>query len=891
MKRYIQVVLLIFSFSMIQAQNVSPWKRIISSQNLQSTRLDLNGDTKNGLYYELDQSKLKSSLDTIHTSNRLTKVIIEIPNTNGELEKYEIHEFSNFEPDLQAQFPEIRAYIGRSLSDKEAILYCSFSPKGIQTMVVRLGKPSEFIEKVSRGSEIYELFDSNTKKSDELPLYCATLEKGLNSSINKATIAATSFAGQYKTLRLAIACTAEYTTYFGGVSQALAAINATLTRVNGIFNRDLSLHLNLIANTTAIIYTNPATDPFSPANSGVNGAWNLELQRDLTTKIGNANYDIGHLFGASGGGGNAGCIGCVCQNPLSSNDVAKGGGFSSPANNKPEGDTFDIDFVAHEIGHQLGANHTFSHEVEGTGVNVEPGGGSTIMGYAGVTDYNVQSHSDDYFAYVSINQIRNNLASKTCPISSIISNTPPVANAGEDFVIPKGTPFVLKGSSSNPNDATLSYCWEQNDTAIQATGENSIAFSTKTDGPLFRSFPPTKLPNRFMPEQNKVIANVLNSTWESVSDISRTLHFTLTVRDNGVNGLAQTTTDSMMVTVDADKGPFEITSQNTTDLSWKPLSLQTINWTVNNTHQLPGSTNVNIKLSLDGGLTFPILLKMNTPNDGSELIVVPNGTSGKNCRILIEPTDNIYYAINKEPFAIGYTTETSCVTYNFESPFAIPESSLYTSKSITVPDTNSIVSDVNVSLRLTHEYLADIQVEILNPQGKKVQLFERDCGDTNGSLVLNYDDLGGVISCGKKTTQIVAPFEPLSLFNELNPSGIWSLRVRDEFAGDNGTLDAAAVTICTKKFTPIAPLQINLSEVMIYPNPTQGDFVILFSSIFNSGVTITVHDIMGKKVYEKIFPSSPLFNEFIQLNSLQSGVYFVTVIDSYTTTVKKIIKY
>mgnify|MGYP006156832257 FL=1 len=211
MKRYIQVVLLIFSFSMIQAQNVSPWKRIISSQNLQSTRLDLNGDPKNGLYYELDQSKLKSSLDTIHTSNRLTKVIIEIPNTNGELEKYEIHEFSNFEPDLQAQFPEIRAYIGRSLSDKEAILYCSFSPKGIQTMVVRLGKPSEFIEKVSRGSEIYELFDSNTKKSDELPLYCATLEKGLNSSINKATIAATSFAGQYKTLRLAIACTAEYT--------------------------------------------------------------------------------------------------------------------------------------------------------------------------------------------------------------------------------------------------------------------------------------------------------------------------------------------------------------------------------------------------------------------------------------------------------------------------------------------------------------------------------------------------------------------------------------------------------------------------------------------------------------------------------------------------------
>ncbi len=889
MKRHLLLALLFFSFSLIHSQNGSPWKRVAASSNLATTRWNVNGISKKELVFELDKAVVKRTLEPLQEANNPSQVVIEIPNTKGELEKYEIHEFSNFDTDLQAQFPSIRAYVGSSLSDKTATLYCSFSPKGIQTMVLRSDKPTEFIEKISGNQEIYTVFDSNHNKSNEQLLHCATIDKAHSKPSGKLTTAATSNGESYKTLRLAVACTAEYTAYFGGTFQALEAINATLSRVNGIFNRDLSLHLNLISSATVLLYTNPATDPFSPANSGANGNWNVELQRDLTAKIGNANYDIGHLFGASGGGGNAGCIGCVCQDPVSLNDVAKGGGFSSPADGKPEGDTFDIDFVAHEIGHQLGANHTFSHETEGTGVNVEPGGGSTIMSYAGVTDYNIQSHSDDYFAYVSIDQIRKNLASKSCPVSSIIPNTKHKANAGEDFVIPKSTPFVLKGSSSNPNGAALSYCWEQNDTAITSFGANSIAFPTKKDGPLFRSFPPTNSPNRFMPELAKVVSNSLNSQWESVVDIARTMHFTLTVRDNGGIGLAQADTDAMTVTVDATKGPFEITSQNTSNLSWKPLSLETINWAVNSTDQLPGSANVNIKLSIDGGLTFPIFLKTNTPNDGSERIFVPNGILGKNCRILIEPTNNIFFAINKEPFAIGYTIESSCATYAFETPIVIPESASYTAKTITVPTTSGAVSDVNVDLSFIHQYLSDVQIELVNPQGKTVKLFENGCSDTNGSLVLKYDDLGGTIICGKQTVQTVAPFEPLYQFNEWNPSGTWTLRVRDAIAGDTGIINSATISICTKSFTPMALSPIDLTKVMVYPNPNQGDFVVLFSSQFNSGVTIIIHDLLGKKMYEKGFPSASLFNEAIHLESVQAGMYLLTVIDGPTTTVKKII--
>ncbi len=891
MKRYFLLLILIFSFSLIQAQNVSPWKRISRAQISLTERVNIRDNEENLVLFELDISAIKQSLQPLQNSAIVSEIEIEIPNKRGELEKFKIHEFSNFEPALQAQFPDIRSYSGLGLTDKNASVYFSMSPKGIQTMVLRSDTTTEFIERFSDSQNIYELFDSNTRKKGDLPLSCSTADVLLNKQLVNKTVATTANNGVYKTLRLALACTGEYTTYFGGVTQALAAMNATLTRVNGIFNRDLALHLNLIANNTVLLYTNAATDPYSPSSVGANGAWNLELQNDLTTKIGNANYDIGHLFGASGGGGNAGCIGCVCQNPISSTDLAKGSGYTSPADGKPEGDTFDIDFVVHEMGHQLGANHTFSHETEGTGVNVEPGGGSTIMAYAGVTDYNVQSHSDDYFAYVSIAQIQNNLAEKSCLITTVLSNKTPTANAGADFVIPKGTAFVLKGSGLDPNGDVLSYCWEENDSASSATGANSIAYSTKTDGPLFRSLSPSISPIRYMPAQNKVLTNMLSSTWESVSDVARTLHFTLTVRDNAADGLAQTNTDAMVVTVDATKGPFEVTSQNTVDVSWKPLSLQTITWAVNNTSNLSGSANINIKLSVDGGLTFSTMLKANTPNDGSELIIVPNGITGKNCRILIEPTANIYYAINKEPFAIGYTTESTCATYTFATPFVIPESTSYTARTITVPATTATVSDVNVAFNFTHQYMSDVQIELVNPQGKTVKLFEKGCGDTNGSLVLNYDDLGGVISCGKQTLQTVAPFEPLHLFNELDPSGTWTLRIRDEFVGDVGTLNSASVTICTKTYTSMAPVAVDLSNVLVYPNPTKGDFCVLFSSKYTSGVTILVHDILGRKVYEKEFPSVSLFNETIQLNMIQAGIYLLTIVDGYNTTVKKLVIY
>ena len=208
-------------------------------------------------------------------------------------------------------------------------------------------------------------------------------------------------------------------------------------------------------------------------------SWNSQLQSTLTSVIGEANYDIGHLFGASGCGGNAGCIGCICVNG------SKGSGITSPADNIPSGDNFDIDYVAHEMGHQFGGNHTFSMNNESTGANMEPGSGSTIMGYAGITSQDIQAHSDALFHAISIQQITNNVKSKTCSVNTPTGNSIPTASASSDYTIPKSTPFMLTGTASDANGDALTHIWEEMDVASTSqTGASSAASATKTSGPV-----------------------------------------------------------------------------------------------------------------------------------------------------------------------------------------------------------------------------------------------------------------------------------------------------------------------------------------------------------------------------------------------------------------------
>jgi hypothetical protein len=622
--------------------------------------------------YKLFDANLSAMREYLTSSliNNSAKITLALPNADGIIEEFELTEASNFEPALQAQFTEIRSFSGKGITDKNAFLKLSISPQGVQTMLIRDGKEEEYIEPYTDDKLTYAVFKSQ-RAQGQLPWNCYTQDQQLSSALNQIVadqpISVARSGGNLKILRLALSCNGEYANYFGATAttadretRVMAAFNATLTRCNGIFEKDLAIHLRLIPTTTSVIYYDPATDPYSPTLS----LWNSQLQTTLTNVIGEANYDIGHMFGSTGGGGNAGCIGCVCN-------AGKGSGITSPADGIPQGDNFDIDYVAHEIGHQLGANHTFSMNTENnTGVNKEVGSGITIMSYAGITAQDVAPHSIDIFHQASIAQIEANIATKTCgpgsTLNILVNNTAPVIAPLTNYTIPRSTPFALTGVATDAQGDLLTYCWEQNDQTT-TIGTQSVASAMKATGPNWLSFRPTTSPTRYFPQLSTILAGGTvtgplpggdpGANIEALSSVARTLNFRLTVRDNAPFSsdplspeVGQTSFADMVVTV-ASTGPFSVSIPNT-NVAWAGGSTQTITWAVGGSNSAPvNCANVKISLSTDGGQTFPIVLAESTPNDGSQAVVIPNNLT-TTARIKIEAIGNIFFDISNTNFRI-----------------------------------------------------------------------------------------------------------------------------------------------------------------------------------------------------------------------------------------------
>ncbi len=569
------------------------------------------------------------------------------PDETGTLIPFQVSEASVLSPELAAKYPGIRSYKGYSLTNKKDRIRFSVSHRGVQSMIVHTDKGSTtFMQKTTRESNRYVVYNKDSKDFANSGFICRT-----RSDVEKS-LGGTTFLGGttlklvddqvLRKYRIAVSATGEYTAFHGGtIADALAAINATLTRVNEVFETDLAVTLELVANTDQVIYTDAATDPYT-------GNFNSQTQTTLTSVIGEANYDVGHLFHQDTDNGNAGFIGSVCR------DGQKGSAFSSGTT--PEGDTYDLDFVGHELGHQFGANHTWSFESEGTSVQAEPASGTTIMGYAGIAPgNNVAPNGDDYFHYFSILQITAYLGTTSCAMETPLTNNPPVITATGDFVIPRSTAFVLTGNATDPDGNTLTYAWEQIDDGVVTTATFG---PTNPSGANFRSRRPSLSPERYFPQLARVVQGNLvqtnpatNSAWETVSDVAREMNFALTVRDNA-NGGGQVASDLVKVRVVNNAGPFVVTSQTTSE-TYTAGTSQEVLWDVAQTNETPiNAQMVDILLSTDGGLSFPIFLAEDVPNNGAHTVLLP-ATATTSARIMVRAKNNIFFAVNTSNFTIN----------------------------------------------------------------------------------------------------------------------------------------------------------------------------------------------------------------------------------------------
>jgi subtilisin-like proprotein convertase family protein len=668
---YLTILLLVVSLTAF-SQSKSIWKPITETELSSEAKVKRSSFPRDFKVFQLDLNSLKQTLQNapMRDSKGKSNLIIELPNPEGQIQHFRVVETPCMEPDLAAKYPMIKTYAAQGIEDPTAVARFSVTQFGLHSMTLYGEKNTAFIDPYTEDRTNYIVYAKNTLVKAGNNFACLT-DQGINlpslgdDDSKNANSTLSTDDSKLRTYRLAQSCDAEYGNIFAGTgtdAQKRANIQAqmalTINRVNGVYEKDLAVTLIFIANNDQLIYYGDVNaDPWS-------GEYNSQTGVTIDATVGFDSYDIGHNFNTDGGG-NAGCIGCVCStNEDPDSGFHKGTGMTGM--DTPTGDAFDIDYVAHEMGHQFGGFHVQSSSNcrSGSGLTeVETGSGSSIMGYAGICPANVQAHSDDYFGYVNIRDISSNVktgTSSSCPVIANFSNRAPVVNAGSDYVIPKSTAFMLTGTASDPDGDAVTYNWEQNDP--QNPNSTAAPAATRLLGPMFRTSPSTTSPVRYMPSLATVLTGATANTWEVCPSVARDLNFSLTVRDNRAGG-GQTASDLMKVTVNGTAGPFIITAPNTA-VSWAAGTTQTVTWNVAGTTANGVDTPyVDIYLSTNAGASFPLLVASKVPNDGSETIAIPN-VAGTQNRIMVKGYNNIFYDVSNTNFTITAPTATFLAAFN-----------------------------------------------------------------------------------------------------------------------------------------------------------------------------------------------------------------------------------
>ncbi|WP_111978825.1 Ig-like domain-containing protein [Algibacillus agarilyticus] len=694
------------------------WQWFETAARGQQSILHVRDELLNPDYFKTDLTVITEQLTELAQSESDATLTVKLPYGDDQFVDYVLRFDPIYAPDFQHHNPTLFTFSGHMLDDEYSVGRFDIGPLGFNGVYVVNGE-SYYLDALLGATNQYALYQTAIKKphfADNILSLPPTAEalpvahRGSFGTANGETLT---------TYRIAIATTGEYTDFFGGKAAAANAITTTINRVNQVYQRDFSIMLQIVGNNNDLISENAATDAFSNSPDEDDLSAN---QTFIDDTIGSASYDLGHVF-MTGDGGLA-TIGSVCNN---SGFKAQGGtGLSNPV-----GDLFAVEYVAHEVGHQFSAEHTYNGLEEGCEgqrsdlVPYEPGSGSTIMSYAGIcASQNLQNTSDAYFHIASIEQVNAFVtqgAGSTCGTETSLSNNVPIVSAGNDKSIPANTPFVLTGTSNDANSDALTFVWEQFDKG--AATDSAAAMVDDGSRPLFRSLAPTSSSTRYFPRLADVISGTL-TLGETYATTTRALNFKFTARD----GQGGVDTDDVKLSVIDTGAAFKVTSPATTQTvnGNEPLD---VNWDLASTHLSPINCSlVDIWFSNNNGLSFDSVILSNTENDGFATVpFMPNEavTAG---RLMVKCADNVFFNIAPAVIRINQVansvtpqiTNTTSKTINQNNTIDLSLSDLtivdsdsdvfvltllpgtnYTVQGLTVTPTTDFSGELSVNLRVS----------------------------------------------------------------------------------------------------------------------------------------------------------------------------------------------
>lgn len=856
---------------------------------------------KNYRAFELEFGDFKSKLfakERVSDGNQQSEIKVSFPMANGELVSFLLHDNSVMHPNLAKKFPNNRSFSGSAVNDPSLKINLSVNILGLHAMIIDRTRKVQYIDPLKvKGqgvNRVYQVYKREDIKAEKQGISCQV--EAVEIVLNKQGTVLKSFDKKLRTYRLAMAVTGEYSQYHLEANDALdknreeqkeiimATIETAITRINYLYEKDLAVHLELVENNDTLIFFND-NNPYTEYD--ISNMLN-QNQAICDRLIGTDNYDIGHVMGTMGIGQG---IPAVCNRSTKAQGASGGG-------DHPTEDSFYFDMVAHEIGHQFGANHSFngnSGGCEGRRNNataMEPGSGTTIMGYAGSCEeyQNVQLRSDLYFHTVSIEEIWTHISgagqicAKTTPLTDNLHS--PTADAGADFTIPKGTPFKLVGGGKDADGDPLTYCWEQIDNEIgrvPPTEKDKI-------GTLYRSYPPVESNTRYLPALKELRNGNISTKWEVTPAVGRELNFSLTVRDNN-DEAGQVAIDHLKVNVSDVAGPFLVTSQNTAGLVLEQNSDQLVRWDVaGTTTNGVDASKVNILLSTDGGLNFDTLLKSDTDNDGSETVRIPFYTAGS-CYIMVEAVDNYFFALNQQPFSIKENNNSCNYTASTDVPVMIPDNDLQGIQSTINFEKDLNVEDLSITVDIEHPFVWDINLEIESPEGTRILLMKKTCFESADNIQVVFSDQGEAIRCRYTVPGIrgeIMASELLSSFSGESTKGQWTLKVVDAGNGDIGRLVSWGMTVCAYDEVLASKAHL-LKGFRVYPNPAENSFQISFD-LKSDAVEIQLVDALGRTVIQRNYQSNSLkFEERINTEYLNGGIYFLKVINGGFSAMEKVV--